>query len=188
MLICQFQPKAANISVNIPTMTLAVHEGKLVMLDWQTYKNDKILAYFQKKHPNLTVKQILVNELDQANIEHHAMLNIIHQINEYLAGKRKDFDIELDLSMGTLFQQKVWQALTQIPYGQTISYAQLAKNIGQPTAYRAVANANGKNPIALLIPCHRVVASNGGLGGYTGGIDIKRALLAVEKSEFNRNK
>ena len=85
------------------------------------------------------------------------------------------------MSLGTPFQQSVWRALQQIPYGQTISYAQLAQNIGKPTAYRAVANANGKNPLSIIIPCHRVVASDGSLGGYTGGLDKKRILLSIEK-------
>lgn len=184
MLICQLQPSAKNITVNIPTMTLAVHDDKLVMLDWQTYKNDKILAHFQKKNPSASVEEIAEQDLSSNNPTHRFMLKVIHQINEYLIGERQSFDIEFDTSLGTPFQQKVWQQLLYIPYGQTISYTQLAQNIRQPTAYRAVANANGKNPIALLIPCHRVIASGGGMGGYTGGVAIKQALLDIENQHI----
>ena len=159
------------------------HSGKLVMLDWQTYKKQKIIDYI-KKHPlNLNENSLSENsphELNKSSPDNAIILNTIEQINDYVAGKRQVFDIEMDVSIGTPFQQKVWQALQNIPYGQTISYAQLAQNIGQPSAFRAVAHANAKNPISLLIPCHRVIASDGGLGGYTGGIAIKQALLAVE--------
>lgn len=179
MVICRFAPN----SQAIPPMTLIAHSGKLVMLDWQSYKKQKLIDYI-KKHPlNLdenSLSEISPNELNKSSPDNAIILNTIEQINDYLAGKRQVFDIEMDVSIGTPFQQKVWQALRHIPYGQTISYAQLAQNIGQPTAFRAVANANGKNPISLLIPCHRVIASDGGLGGYTGGIAIKQALLAVE--------
>ena len=82
--------------------------------------------------------------------------------------------------VGTPFQQKVWASLQKIPYGKTISYAKLADNIDQPTAFRAVANANGKNPFSIIVPCHRVISSDGKLGGYTGGVDKKVYLLAIE--------
>ncbi len=179
MVICRFAPN----SQAIPPMTLIAHSGKLVMLDWQSYKKQKLIDYI-KKHPlNLdenSLSETSPNELNKSSPDNAIILHTIEQINDYLAGKRQVFDIEMDVSIGTPFQQKVWQALRHIPYGHTISYAQLAQNIGQPTAFRAVANANGKNPISLLIPCHRVIASDGGLGGYTGGIAIKQALLAVE--------
>ena len=99
---------------------------------------------------------------------------------EYTNGKRQYFDLPLDVSIGTPFQQKVWASLQKIPYGKTISYAKLADNIDQPTAFRAVANANGKNPFSIIIPCHRVISSDGKLGGYTGGVDKKAYLLAIE--------
>ncbi|MDR3218868.1 MAG: methylated-DNA--[protein]-cysteine S-methyltransferase [Dysgonamonadaceae bacterium] len=102
------------------------------------------------------------------------------QLDEYFAGKRRVFDLPLALS-GTDFQQKVWQQLQQIPYGKTISYAQLADATGNPKACRAVGSANGKNPVAIVIPCHRVIASGGGLGGYAYGLAIKQELLALEK-------
>ena len=104
----------------------------------------------------------------------------IKEITEYLEGSRKTFDISI-IPSGTGFQIKVWEELRNIPYGETITYAELAKRIGCPKAYRAVANACGANPFPILIPCHRVVASGGRPGGYTGGLDIKEALLEVEK-------
>ncbi|WP_296274397.1 methylated-DNA--[protein]-cysteine S-methyltransferase, partial [Psychrobacter sp. UBA6730] len=86
----------------------------------------------------------------------------------------------LDISLGTEFQQQVWRALQGIKHGETISYATLAQRVGNPKGFRAVANANGKNPFSIIIPCHRVIASDGKLGGYTGGLDKKAYLLALE--------
>ena len=87
--------------------------------------------------------------------------------------------LELELS-GTEFQRSVWTSLADIPYGEVISYAELAEMVGRPTAFRAVGQANGANPIPIVLPCHRVVASGGGIGGYGGGLDLKRELLALE--------
>ena len=105
----------------------------------------------------------------------------IAQILEYLEGKRVAFDLPIDLR-GTPFQRAVWQALLEIPYGQTRSYAEIAAAVGQPSAVRAVGAANGANPIALVVPCHRVIASDGRLGGYGGGLRLKAKLLAMERS------
>jgi len=104
------------------------------------------------------------------------------QLDEYFAGKRKKFDLPLS-PKGTVFQQTVWKQLQEIPYGKTISYSQLAKSINNPKACRAVGSANGKNPVIIIIPCHRVIASNGGLGGYACGLDIKKQLLELEKNK-----
>ena len=104
----------------------------------------------------------------------------ISQISEYLEGNRKLFNIPLRLE-GTEFRMKVWNEMRRIPYGETITYKELASRIGSPDACRAVANACGANPFPILIPCHRVVASGGKTGGYTGGLDIKLALLEIEK-------
>ena len=101
------------------------------------------------------------------------------QLTEYFRGKRRAFDIELDLR-GTDFQIEVWNALLDIPYGETISYGELAGRIGRPNASRAVGAANGKNPIPIIIPCHRVIGSNGTLTGFGGGLPTKRALLELE--------
>jgi methylated-DNA-[protein]-cysteine S-methyltransferase len=103
------------------------------------------------------------------------------QVLEYLEGKRSVFDLELD-PRGTDFQLRVWNALREIPYGETRSYAQIAKQLGQPRAVRAVGTANGANPLSLVVPCHRVIASGGKLGGYGGGLELKARLLAMERA------
>jgi methylated-DNA-[protein]-cysteine S-methyltransferase len=102
------------------------------------------------------------------------------QLAEYFAGERTEFDLPLAMA-GTAFQRTVWSELRRIPFGETISYGQLADRIGNPNASRAVGLANGRNPVGIIVPCHRVVGSNGDLTGYGGGIERKRALLAFEK-------
>jgi methylated-DNA-[protein]-cysteine S-methyltransferase len=100
------------------------------------------------------------------------------QLEEYFAQERMEFDIPMELN-GTTFQKEVWAELSKIPYGRTISYGELARRVGRPKGPRAVGQANGRNPIPIIVPCHRVVASNG-IGGYGGGLPLKRSLLAVE--------
>ena len=107
---------------------------------------------------------------------------VIKQLDRYFAGKLQLFDCKLDFSRGTAFQQKVWAKLLTIPYGKIRSYQWLAKSIGQPTACRAVGNANGKNPLSIIVPCHRVVLKSGGLGGYASGPTLKRQLLDLEQT------
>lgn len=102
------------------------------------------------------------------------------ELEEYFIGVRKTFQIPLALK-GTPFQQKVWKALMSIPYGKTMTYKQIAEAIGNPKAYRAVGMANNKNPIPIIIPCHRVIGSNGKLVGYAGGLEIKEKLLKMEE-------
>lgn len=104
----------------------------------------------------------------------------VKQLLEYLEGRRTTFDLPLN-PYGTEFQKKVWKALCDIPYGETRSYKQVAEAIGNSKASRAVGMANNKNPIMIIIPCHRVVGSNGSLVGYAGGIDIKEKLLSIER-------
>jgi methylated-DNA-[protein]-cysteine S-methyltransferase len=106
--------------------------------------------------------------------------NILGQLKKFLKGDLKRFDCKLDFE-GTPFQKKVWSTLAKIPYGQTRSYREIAQAIGHSKAFRAVGNANGQNPIPLIIPCHRVIENNGGLGGYGHGIGVKRRLLELEK-------
>ncbi|MGI6114359.1 MAG: methylated-DNA--[protein]-cysteine S-methyltransferase [Mahellales bacterium] len=107
------------------------------------------------------------------------------QVNEYLSGSRKEFSLQLDLR-GTVFQRRVWQALLQVPYGTTVSYRDIAIAINKPRAVRAVGQANNKNPIIIVVPCHRVIGSDGSLVGYGGGLDVKRALLRLEGSRDER--
>lgn len=104
---------------------------------------------------------------------------VIEQLEAYFAGELKEFNVTLEPE-GTPFQQQVWQALTKIPYGTTTSYGELARGINRPAASRAVGAANGSNPIPIIIPCHRVIGSNGTLTGYGGGLEIKRRLLELE--------
>ncbi|HEX2884762.1 MAG TPA: methylated-DNA--[protein]-cysteine S-methyltransferase [Candidatus Limnocylindria bacterium] len=101
------------------------------------------------------------------------------QLREYLAGERRAFDLPLQMP-GSAFQERVWTELTRIPYGETISYGELARRVGVPAGSRAVGRANGSNRLAIIVPCHRVVASGGGLGGYGGGLEAKRHLLELE--------
>jgi methylated-DNA-[protein]-cysteine S-methyltransferase len=104
---------------------------------------------------------------------------VVAQLREYFAGERKTFELEL-APKGTPFQLDVWKALCEIPHGETITYAELARRIGRPNAVRAVGAANGANPIPVIVPCHRVIGSNGTLTGYGGGIEHKQFLLALE--------
>ncbi len=105
----------------------------------------------------------------------------VRELRDYFSGKLRDLNIPLDMQ-GTPFQRSVWQALLTIPYGETRSYADVARLIGHPRASRAVGGANGSNPVSIIVPCHRVIASDGKLGGYGGGLDRKTVLLELEQS------
>jgi methylated-DNA-[protein]-cysteine S-methyltransferase len=107
---------------------------------------------------------------------------VIRQLRAYFAGELRDFEIPL-LMEGTEFQKRVWKSLQTIPYGETISYGQLAKQIGDPKAVRAVGAANGQNPIPIIVPCHRVIGSNGSLTGFGGGLENKKKLLELESGQ-----
>ena len=110
-----------------------------------------------------------------------ALADARSQLTEYFAGERTRFDLEL-VMQGTPFQRRVWRALQDIPYGETISYGELARRTGQPSAARAVGMANGRNPISVIVPCHRVIGASGTLTGYGGGTERKRRLLDLEAS------
>jgi methylated-DNA-[protein]-cysteine S-methyltransferase len=101
------------------------------------------------------------------------------QLEQYFAGERTEFDLDVDLQ-GTPFERRVWAEVRAIPFGETATYAEIARRVGSPSACRAVGRANGRNPIAVIVPCHRVVGSDGSLTGYAGGIEMKRALLDLE--------
>lgn len=117
-------------------------------------------------------------------VDDDAFPDAVEQLEAYFAGERTDFDLALDL-VGTEFQRRVWAALLTIPYGETRSYGEIARQIGSPGAFRAVGLANGHNPIGIIVPCHRVIGSNGSLTGYGGGLDRKRALLDMEKKRVS---
>jgi methylated-DNA-[protein]-cysteine S-methyltransferase len=129
------------------------------------------LQSFEKKFPMPKI-------LRKKNL---VLQNAEKQIQEYFRKERKIFDIPLDISLGTTFQQTVWNSLIDIGYGSLASYADIARKINHPNAYRAVGNANNSNPISIIIPCHRVVGSNGNLSGYGGGIDKKKFLIDLEE-------
>jgi methylated-DNA-[protein]-cysteine S-methyltransferase len=113
---------------------------------------------------------------------HPVLLETERQLREYFAGDRTEFSLQLDFA-GTDFQRRVWSALLTIPYGETRSYAQIARQIGSPEAVRAVGAANGRNPISIIAPCHRVIGTNGKLTGFAGGLETKAHLLALERRE-----
>jgi methylated-DNA-[protein]-cysteine S-methyltransferase len=114
--------------------------------------------------------------------EHPVVASALKQLREYFAGDRTSFDLPLDLQ-GTEFQVDAWNALARIPFGSTVSYAQQAASIGRPKATRAIGSANGRNPIVIVLPCHRVVGADGSLTGFGGGLHVKSWLLDLEKQK-----
>jgi methylated-DNA-[protein]-cysteine S-methyltransferase len=110
---------------------------------------------------------------------HPVLVEAERQLREYFAGRRRSFDLTLDF-VGTPFQRAVWKALLTIPFGQTRSYGEIAKQVGRPSASRAVGAANGRNPVSIIAPCHRVIGSTGALTGFGGGLDVKERLLRLE--------
>ena len=125
-----------------------------------------------------TPHRVRLSEL-VADDRHPVLMKTERQLREYFAGERKAFSIPLDMR-GTRFQKDVWEALLAIPFGETRSYGQLAKQLGNPRATRAVGAANGRNPISIIVPCHRVIGSSGKLTGFAGGLDTKAHLLRLE--------
>jgi methylated-DNA-[protein]-cysteine S-methyltransferase len=114
--------------------------------------------------------------------QHPVLLDAERQLSEYFAGKRKEFEVPLDMR-GTPFQKNVWEALLAIPFGETRSYGQIAKQLGNPNATRAVGAANGRNPLPIIVPCHRVIGSSGSLTGFGGGLETKAQLLSLEQKD-----
>ncbi|MDY0830831.1 MULTISPECIES: methylated-DNA--[protein]-cysteine S-methyltransferase [unclassified Pseudomonas] len=143
-------------------LTLVARNGKLTAILWE------------KERPN----RVRLGVLQEAN-NSPVLRETERQLKEYFAGTRNRFELELDFA-GTDFQKKVWQALLTIPFGQTRSYSQIAAQIGNPKAVRAVGAANGRNPISIVAPCHRVIGASGGLTGFAGGLEAKQYLLELE--------
>lgn len=119
--------------------------------------------------------------LIQSSREHAIIHQAVTELQEYFSGKRKKFQVPLKMQ-GTDFQVRVWKQLQKIPYGKTVSYSDIARGIKHDRAVRAVGTANGKNPFSVIVPCHRVIAADGSLGGYAGGLDLKVKLLEIERS------
>ncbi len=155
----------------IGELILGSFNGKLCLLDFRYRKMRK------------TVDDRIKKGLNSNFVEHDDVIleKTREQLNEYLIGDRKEFDIPL-LIVGTDFQKSVWDALMKISYGTTSTYLQLAKNINNEKAVRAVANANGANSIGIIIPCHRIIGSDGELVGYGGGLSVKKRLLKLEQT------
>lgn len=131
------------------------------------------------KITNISFTKDFIGEIEETELIKKAY----KQIEEYLKGERIKFDLPIYLD-GTEFQKKVWNALIDIPYGKVATYKDIAKKIGNEKAFRAVGNANNKNPIAIVVPCHRVIGANGKLVGYAGGLTVKKNLLEIEKGKF----
>lgn len=162
--------------------------GKLCLCDWKNSKRrmqnaNRIKRLLKAEFVDITSLREEPELLAEANALQKSLFIIDkteRELAEYFAGSRKSFDIPL-LLVGTDFQKSVWQALREIPYGEVVSYMDVSQSIGNPQAIRAVSQAIGSNPLSILIPCHRVVGSNGALTGYAGGIEAKRCLLELEK-------
>lgn len=120
--------------------------------------------------------------LDGADPCSRWLATTVRQLGEYFEGSRREFDLTFDIG-GTDFQRAVWKELSRIPYGETRSYSDIARRLRNEKAVRAVGTANGRNPLSIVVPCHRVIAANGTLGGYAGGLDVKRRLLGLERGE-----
>lgn len=150
------------------------------MIYYTTYESPIGRLYLLEKEGFLT-EIALVHSTQETQKETDFLITVIKQLDEYFAGKRKVFEFPI-MPEGTQFQKKVWKELLNIPYGTTCSYKQIAEKIGNPKAYRAVGMANNKNPIMIVVPCHRVVGTNGSLVGYAGGLDIKSKLLLLEET------
>lgn len=147
--------------------------GDLYLLE----KNQKLAAIFFEKD----WKDYFKTQSDLEESKEKVLLQTKKQLEEYFKGKRKNFDVPLQLE-GTEFQIQAWKTLLKIPFGKTVSYKEQAKMAGKGKAIRAIGSANGCNQIPIIIPCHRVLASSGGLGGYSGGLKIKEYLLALENT------
>ena len=143
-------------------LTLVARDGKLTAILWEQERANRVR----------------LGVLREAN-DSPVLLETARQLREYFAGARSQFELELDFN-GTPFQQQVWRALLTIPFGETRSYSQIAEQIGNPKAVRAVGAANGRNPISIVAPCHRVIGASGGLTGFAGGLGAKHYLLALE--------
>lgn len=156
------------------TLMLGSFADRLCLCDWQVVRH--------RDRVNGRLRRMLGAEFEEGTSPVIGKAQI--QLDEYFAGVRREFDVPL-LFAGTDFQKKVWDALLTIPYGRTISYGEMARQIGMPEAVRAVANANGANAISIFAPCHRVIGSNHALTGYGGGLAAKKYLLTLEMSRWS---
>lgn len=153
------------IASPVGTLTLVATDHGLSAILWENDREDRVRLGPLRHAP-----------------DHPILLQTERELAEYFAGARTAFSIPLDPA-GTPFQKKVWQALRTIPFGQTRTYGDIARQLGHPTAYRAVGAANGRNPLSIVAPCHRVLGADGTLTGFAGGLPTKQYLLALERAE-----
>lgn len=153
-------------------MSVAATDRGLARLTWRDMDDDALAAELEARFPDRVVVR-----------RPGALAETERQLREYFAGEREAFDLPVDLTSLTDFERRVLRAARGLGHGQVVPYAELARRIGRPTASRAVGNALGKNPVAIVVPCHRVIRSDGGLGGYGGGEEYKEALLRLEGRE-----
>lgn len=152
------------IASPVGTLTLVATDAGLAAILWENDRPGRVQLDIQKQDEN-----------------HPVLRETERQLREYFAGRRTQFSVTLDME-GTAFQRQVWNALLTIPFGETRSYRQIAEQIGSPDAVRAVGAANGRNPVSIIAPCHRVIGSNGALTGFAGGLETKAFLLAHERA------
>lgn len=172
---------AAEIGSPIGTMTLAAADGHICHLDFAPFEAaEEGLRQWALRHIGPQAADIRQIEASS----HPQLKEAGRQLQLYFAGELRQFELPVQL-FGTPFQQKVWAALQQIPYGETRTYKDIAVMLGQPGAMRAVGGANNRNPVSIIVPCHRVIGANGQMVGYGGGLPIKTALLELEKKAEN---
>lgn len=158
----------------------------IILMELYYYTYNTIIGSLNITADDFYIRYISIGKYENDNHilkETEIINNAFIQINEYLSGSRKNFSLNIKYE-GTLFQQKVWQSLLNIPYGNTISYKELAEKVLSPKGYRAAGSACGQNPLPIIVPCHRVIHSNGNISGYALGAEIKRFLLNLEKNSL----
>ncbi|MEZ9596367.1 methylated-DNA--[protein]-cysteine S-methyltransferase [Shewanella sp. 10N.261.52.F9] len=172
-----------NFESDFGTISLCANEDGITHLNFIPQINSEWLSrevdnqLLENKRVHSAIDSVSESELEQRASAH--LLQAKQELIEYFGGTRSHFDVAL-APKGTEFQQQVWQALTEIDYGQSCSYADIANKVNRPKAVRAVGTANGANPIAIIVPCHRVIGKNGTLTGYAYGLDLKQKLLSLE--------
>ena len=175
------EDKVLILQTQIGDLKIEFEDGVLTYCKWMEKESENLL-----KNKNIvflsmeTIQQMNIKDKDKLLLK-----TVLIQFAEFFSGIRKYFNIPFKFK-GTDFQNKIWKTISEIPYGETLSYSLLAKKIGNPKSVRAVANACGANPICILVPCHRIIGSNGYLGGYTGGIEKKIKLLELERKQIKR--
>ncbi|MDI3355071.1 methylated-DNA--[protein]-cysteine S-methyltransferase [Pseudomonas sp. UYIF39] len=155
------------LASKVGELKLVANDSRLAAILWENDKPDRVRLGPMREAPDNPI-----------------LMRTAQQLREYFAGTRSRFDLELEFT-GTEFQKKVWAALLTIPFGETRSYSEIARQIGNPSAVRAVGAANGKNPISIVAPCHRVIGASGKLTGFAGGLEAKEQLLMLEGCEWS---